>query len=153
MKVRCIISVVLLFVYSVMTFVGIGIFRCGCTQSQQLVVMSVQTACPPCSSSTESCCPHSDQYQHEKDDDRENGCQENDCCLLEYQYMEVDQLLVAHFQDIRAKALSLVFFPVISVYYGMTTTFNECTVNVKNNSPPRDLLKVPLIYLHAQLRL
>ena len=144
-----IISVILLFVYSVTTFVGIGVFHCGCTQSQGWVVMA--TTCPPCSKTAENCCPHGDRHHDEEKNEQENGCQDDDCCSVEYQYLKVDQLNVTHSHDVQAKVLSLFSSPFLSTD-GYINGIRNCYAVIKNHSPP-GLLKIPLIYIYAQLRL
>jgi len=131
-----------------LTFAGIGIFHCGCTQSQGLVVMAVQTTCPACTTSAKDCCPHNDHHHDEESD----GCHDDDCCSLKYQYLTVDQLSATQCHDIQPKVLSLFFSSFLSVD-GFTAGVRECFTIVKNHSPPPDLLKIPLIYIHDQLRL
>jgi hypothetical protein len=128
-----------------LTFVGVGIIHCGCTHSQQLVLLVVQNKCP-CSTSAENCCPHSDQHH-----DEENDCQDEDCCSLVYQHIEVDQLNVTQFHDVQVKFLSLLFSTFLPIE-GFISGVNECFSEIKNHSPP-GLLKIPLIYAHSQLRL
>ena len=149
MKLTGIISVVLLFIYSISSFVGIGVIHCGCTHSQRLVMMSVHPSCL-CSSSVETCCPHNDQY-HDDEEEEEEDCG-NDCCFVEYQYVEIDQLNVKHSQNHSTKVLSMFFFPLLPVH-GLIDDAKEYTVAVNNHSPPSDFLKIPLIYMHRQLRL
>ena len=151
MKLNRIISVILLFVYSVAALVGVGYFHCGCTQSQGWIVLAIRNTCPPCSRATEDCCPHSDQHHDEENGVQNNGCQNNDCCSVEYQYLKVDQLSVTHSHDVQAKALTLLFSHCLSVD-GYITDIRECYATIKNHSPP-GLLKIPLIYIYAQLRL
>ena len=139
------ISFVLLFVYSMLTL-GIGIYYCGCTHSQQLAVLAVNTECPPCSKSVESCCPHSDSQPHQ---DEENSCQNDDCCSLEYQYIDVDQLNIAKSYSAQFKTATLFSLPLASINNGI----KECSSLAKNHSPPPDLFKPPIIYLHRQLLL
>ena len=141
------ITVIFLFIYSVSTFVGIGVLRCGCTHSQRIVMMSVHSSCL-CNGSLEKCCRHNDHF-HE--DDEEDDC-ENDCCSLEYQYVDVDQLNTKHAQNRTTKILSLLFFPLLSDH-GLSAGFKENTIAVNNNSPPPDIFKIPIIYMHGQLRL
>ena len=147
MKLTGIISAVLLFMYGVSTFVGTGVYHCACTHSQRLVIMSVHLSCQ-CSSSPETCCPHNDQHHHGEDED---DCG-NDCCSLEYQNVDVDQLIGKHFYNHLTKVLSLLFYPFLPVN-GLNGNVKEYTFAVNNHSPPPDLLKVPLIYMHRQLRL
>ena len=147
MNINGIISVILLFVYSAATFVGVGFFRCGCTHSQGWFVMA-QATCPPCSGSTDDCCPHNDQHHNE-----EKKCQDKDCCSVEYHHLNVDQLNVAQFKILPAKILALLFSSFLSVHEVFIAGIKECSVIVNNNSPPPDLFKIPLIYLNGQLRL
>ena len=140
------ISFIFLFVYSVSTFVGIGVLRCGCTHSQRIVMMSVHSLCL-CSNSPEKCCQHNDQHHEE---DEEDDC-ENDCCSLEYKYVDVDQLNIKQFHIHPTKVLSLLLFPLLPLN-GLNDGIKEYAVAVKNNSPPPGLLKIPLIYKHSQLR-
>ena len=148
MKLTGIISVVLLFLYSIFTFVGIGVYRCGCTHTQRLVMISVQPSCQ-CSGSHEKCCSHNDQCHDEEDD--EDGCG-NNCCAIEYQYVDVDQLNITQVYSHLTKVISLLFFSLLpdNELNGNTQDY---TVAVNNHSPPPDLLKIPLIYQHRQLRL
>jgi len=140
-------GIIVLFVYSMLTFVGVGIFHCGCTHSQGLVVMAVQTACPPCTGTTESCCSHNDQYH---DDDTSN-CEDEDCCTVEYQFLDVDQLNVSQFHEVKAKVVSLAFSPFL-LFDSFYSAVSERFIEIKNNSPPV-LFNIPFIYMYAQLRL
>ena len=140
------ISVILLFTYSVSAFMGIGIFSCSCTHSQQLVMMSVHPSCQ-CSNSVENCCRHN---EHHSDDEEDDDCGD-DCCSLVFQYMDVDQLNITKSLNQPTKVLSFLFSP-LSID-GLITSIKECTVAVKNNSPPFGLFKIPLIYMYGQLRL
>ena len=133
-------SLALLFVYSMLTIVGIGIYYCGCTQSRQLV-LAVQTECPPCSAAAESCCSHGG--------DENNECRDDECCLLAYQYVNVDQLYVAQPYNEHSKVFTLSLFSFV----GLITSFKESFIFAKNHSPPPELFKIPIIYLHRQLRL
>ena len=148
MKLTSTISVILLFIYSISTFVGIGVIRCGCTDSQRLVMMSFHPSCL-CSDATEDCCTHNDLHH---DEDKESDCQDEDCCSFVYEYVNVDHLIVSQFIDHPTKVFSLLFFPCIlnNVLIDIT---KECSSDVKNNSPPLCLLKTPLIYMYNQLRL
>ena len=138
MKLTIIISsFALVFVYSMLTFVGIVIHYCGCTQSQQLIVLAIQNECQPCSSVADSCCPHGDP---------QNQCREDECCFITYQF---DQLRATQPNNEHAKVLSLFFLPFV----GLITGSRERSSLKKNHSPPPDLLKTSIIYLHRQLRL
>ena len=148
MKFKGIISVILLFIYSVATLVGVGVIRCGCTNSQQLVVLSFHPSCL-CSDADDHCCPHNDRHH---DEDEETVCQDKDCCSFVYKYVNVDHLNVKQSNDYIAKALTLLFVPCV-VFNGLTDSIYGYPVDVKNNSPPFCLLKIPLIYMHGQLRL
>jgi len=140
-------SVILLLTYSVSTFVGIGVNHCGCTHSQRIVMMSVARSCI-CSNSIETCCPHNDHYSEgvKKDD-----CG-SDCCSLEYQYVEIDQMSVKQSNNHSAKDSSLFVLPFLSVH-GWNASFNTRALAANNNSPPDDLFKISVVYLHMQLRL
>ena len=138
-------SYALLLVYSMLTFVGIGVYYCGCTQSQQLAVLTIQTECPPCSSTVERCCPHGDPRYYES-----NSCGEDECCLLAYQYVSVDQLYVAQPYNEQAKVMSL-FFLLFVVFF--VVGFREISIYRRIHSPPPNFIKTPIIYLHRQLRL
>lgn len=137
-------SLALALIYSTLTFVGVGIYYCGCTQSQQLTVLAIQTECQPCSSAAESCCSHGDPQQ-----DRENDCGDDDCCLLAYQYVSVDQLYVTQQYNDHAKILTLFSLPFV----GLASSVRESFFTTKIHSPPPNLLKISVIYLHRQLRL
>ena len=143
------ISVILLFVYSVSTLVGIGVFHCDCTHSQRMVVGAFRYTCPLCCNSDDSCCRHNHR-QH--DEQSEKSGEEHDCCSLVYQHVEVDQLSVVQYYDFQAKVLSLFFSPCLLIE-GFATGIKECSAAIKNHSPPSGLLKIPVIYLHGQLRL
>ena len=145
MRLTKIISFILLFVYSMLTL-GIGIYHCGCTHSQQLAMLAINTECLPCSKSAESCCPHSDSYPHH---DEENHCQDDDCCSLKYQYIDVDQLNIIKQYDVQFKAITLFYLPFTSINNGII----ECSALAKNHSPPPDLFKLPIIYQYRQLLL
>ena len=140
-----ILSFALLLVYSMLTFVGIGIYHCGCTQSQQLAVWSIQTECPPCSSTVEKCCPHGEPHHFEL-----NSCGEDECCLLAYQYASVDQLYVTQPNNDQAKVLSLFFLPFVVLIAGVRRESIFCK---RIHSPPPNFATTPIIYLHRQLRL
>jgi len=148
MKFYGIISFILFFVYSTATFVGVGVIRCGCTNSQRLIVLSFHPSCL-CSDSTDDCCQHNDQHN---DDDEETDCDDKDCCSFMYKYVNVDHLNVKQFGDHTTKGLSLLFFPLVAVN-GWIANICRYALDVKNNSPPLILLKTPLIYMHSQLRL
>ena len=148
MKLTGFISFVFSIIYSVSTFVGIGVFRCDCTHTKRIVMLSVQPSCQ-CSNSHEKCCSHNDQFHNEEEEDVD--CDHN-CCSLEYQYVDVDQLNSKHFHNYQTKVLSLLFFPQFPVH-GLNVGIKENVVAVRNNSPPPGLLKIPLIYKHRQLRL
>ena len=148
MKLNAVISVILLFIYSVPVFVGVGIIRCGCTDTQRLVLMSFHPSCL-CSNSTNDCCRHNDQHH---DEDHEPGCQDEDCCSFMYKYVNVDHLNVTQFNDHPTKVLSLLLFPHFLVNR-LINSFKGYTFGIKNNSPPFCLLQIPLIYIHRQLRL
>ena len=142
MKINSITSVILLIVYSLSSLVGIGIFHCGCTNSQQLVFFTVKDAsCPLCTKSADVCCSHNEPHHDEENDEHEDGC-----CSLEYQYVDADQLIFTQFNDAKAKILTLL--PLSADC--LITSIKECFAFTKIHSPP---LKIPLIYLHAQLRL
>ena len=147
MKLTNIISVLMLLVYSMLTFVNVGIFNCGCTDSQQFVVLNVQTTCPPCSNTTESCCPHN---EHNNEEDIEEN-EDDDCCSLSFQYIVVDQLNITKLQSFnnQPKVLTLYTLPLIT----LISDIKECVTFTKNHSPPFNLLKIPVIYLYGQLRL
>lgn len=147
MKFANVISIILLFVYSMLTFLGIAIYHCSCTHSQGLVVMAIQTGCPPCSSSAENCCSHNGHHH-----DEDNDCEEGDCCSLDYQYLKIDQLKVDQFHNSHLKVFSLLFSPFLSVD-DFTIGIKDDFAAIKNHSPPSGLLKIPLIYMYAQLRL
>ena len=147
MKLNRIISFVLLFIYVMMTVVGVGFLRCGCTDSQRVTVMSFHPSCL-CSDSTNECCQHNDQHHDEDEDD---DCQDEDCCSFVYKMADTDHLNVAYNNDYQSKLTSLLFLPLLSVY-GFMDGVKE-SADVKNNSPPYILLKIPLIYLYRQLRL
>ena len=138
------ISVVLLFIYAASMLVGIGVIRCGCTDSQQLALAFFRSSCL-CSKLVEECCPHNDQFS---DLDEENECDEGECCLVLFQYIEVDQLNTSQFRD---KIWLLSFFPILSVN-GLIFDTKKSFVGIKNNSPPL-LTALSIIYLHSQLRL
>ena len=142
------ITIIFLLVYSVSTFVGIGVIRCGCTHSQRLVMMSVQPSCL-CSASVETCCSHHEQY--DDDAEAEETCGE-ECCFIAYQYVEADQLNTKHFHNHSTKVLSLLFSPLLPMQ-GFGAGFKECTFAVNINSPPTEIFKIPIFYLHQQLRL
>ncbi len=144
MKFTSIISIILLSIYSVSTFVGIGIVRCYCTHSQRLVMMPVQPSCQCCNSS-KSCC-----QTENKQPGKKHNCKK-DCCSLIYKYVEVDQLSSTQFYDMLTKVLSLLFSPLLSVDDLMVSIKEYATIKI--NSPPPGLLKIPLIYMHGQLRL
>ena len=145
MKLNSVISVVMLLVYSMLTVIDIGIFDCSCTDSQQFVVLNVQTTCPPCSNATENCCPHNEQHDDENDDDDE------DCCPLTYQRVVVDQLNVTQSKshNSQTKVLTLFTLPFSNTISGVV----ESSAFSKNHSPPLNFLKIPVIYLYGQLRL
>ena len=146
MKLRNVISVVLLFVYGMLTVTGIGVSYCNCTQSQQLVMLAVHTACPQCSKKADTRCSHSDGHHH----DEKNDCKhDDDCCSFSIQYVDVDRLNFTNLNNSPSKSLTLFSLPAVVQIAGVS----ELSVFVKNNSPPPDLLKIPLIYLHRQLRL
>ena len=142
-----IMSVILLFLYSMAAMVGVGTYHCGCAQSQGWVVMAVRTACPGCTTSTENCCQHNAHHH----DDESDGCQDDDCCSLKYHYLKVDQVSVTQSHDIQTKVLSLFFLPFISVDNSITGVRD--LIDQNKNHPPPGLLKIPLIFLHGQLRL
>jgi len=125
---------------------GVGIYFCGCTHSQQLAVLAINTECPSCSKSAESCCPHSDNYPHQ---DEENSCQDDGCCSLEYQYIDVDQLNATKQYNAQFKAIILFYLPFASINNGI----KESSAFATNHSPPPDLFNPPIIYLHSQLLL
>ena len=145
MKLTGIISIIMLTTYSLLTYVGVGVYHCGCTHSERLVMMAFQPVCP-CNNSAEDCCTHHDSHHND-----ENDCGDEDCCSLAYQRIEVDQLYGAQFQDVQVKVLSLFFSPVTLVDC-FVTGIEERFIQIKNHSPP-GLLKIPIIYLHSQLRL
>ena len=145
MKLSSVISsFALLFVYCMLTFVGIGVYYCGCTQSRQLAVWAMQTECPPCSSTVERCCPHGDPHYYEA-----NSCREDECCLLAYQYVSVDQLYVTQPNNDQAKVLSLFFLPFVV----LIASVRDSAGYRKIHSPPPNFKITPVIYLHRQLRL
>ena len=150
MNLTGIISVVFLSIYSVSTFIGIGSFRCDCTHSKRIVMLLMQPSCP-CSSSPEKCCSHNDRYHHDEKDDNENDHEDN-CCSLEYQYLDVDQLNIIQSLNHQAKVLLLHIIPFFTTN-NLNLNIIEYADAVKNNSPPPTLLKIPLIYKHRQLRL
>jgi len=137
-------SLVLVFVYCMLTFVGVVIHYCSCTQSKQLVVLAMQNECPPCSSAAEDCCPHGDPNHN-----FENNCREDECCLITYQFTNVDQLRATQPNNEHAKVLSLFFLPFVS----LITVSRERSALTKNHSPPPNLLKTSIIHLYRQLRL
>ena len=144
MKLNSFIAVPLALVYCVLTIFDVGIFNCGCTHSQQFVILNVQTTCPPCSKSTESCCAHHEEYDEEDNED--------DCCPLLRQYVVVDQLNVTNSQQShgnQSTSIALFAFPFSNVISGITEGYPL----TKNHSPPQSLLKIPAIYLYGQLRL
>ena len=149
MKISNIISVILLSVYSIATFSGIGIYDCNCTHSKRLVLMFFQPSCQ-CVATTESCCSH---HHHQDSDEHPDDEQNNheDCCFLVYQHIDIDQLTVAQHHDFQAKILSLFFSPFLWIE-NFTEGINDCFAVFKNHSPP-PLLKIPLIYFQGQLRL
>jgi hypothetical protein len=110
--------------------------------------MAVQATCPPCSSSTDDCCLHNDRHH-----DEGSVCMDKDCCSLEYHHLKVDQLNVVQLQINPAKILTLLFFPLYSVHDVFVAGIKECSAIVKNNSPPPDFYKIPIIYFFDQLRL
>jgi len=142
------ISVIILFIYSVSTFVGVGVVRCGCTNSHKLVILSFHPSCL-CSDSADDCCPHNDQYQ---DVHGKTGCHDENCCSVVYKYVNAVHLKVTPFNDHPAKVVSLLFFSHISVNK-LFDNIKECAADIRNNSPPFFSLKIPLIYMHGQLRL
>jgi len=142
------ISFILMFIYGMSSCLGVGIVRCGCTESQRIVFMSIHPSCL-CSYSADDCCAHN--YQHH-DDDEETGCQDEECCSFFYKFVDTDHLNVIQYIDQPAKETFLLFFPILSVN-GWMDSIKECTDTIKNNSPPLCLLKIPLIYMHGQLRL
>ena len=148
MKLKGIISVSVLFIYCMMTFFGIGVIRCGCTNSQRLVMMSFHPSCL-CSDSDEDCCQHNHRHH---DENKEPCCQDENCCSLVYKHVDIDHLIITQFNDHPAKILSLLFSPYLPVN-AFIDSIKECATEVKNNSPPLCLLKIPLIYMHSQLRL
>jgi len=150
MKITNIISVILLSVYSVATFSGIGIYNCNCTHSQRIVFMFVQPSCQ-CETSTERCCSHNHHQHSDEHPNRNHIIDDEDCCSLISQQIDIDQLTVAHHYDIQAKVLSLFFSPFLWIE-NFATGVNECFAVFKNHSPPA-LIKIPLIYLQGQLRL
>ena len=149
-----IISVILLFLYCVPSFLGIGVFHCGCTQSQGLVVMSVhqEATCPPCSSSDDSCCPHGEQ-QHGKNDVQDDECSDDECCSLEYQSLDADYLNATRLNDTQSKSVSLLLFSFSMIDSGVTNIKKNVTAAQNHSLPPGSLLNVPLIYMILQLRL
>jgi len=148
MKLTGIISVILACICSASTIVGIGVIRCGCTDSQRLVVLSIHPSCL-CSSSENDCCQHNEQHNdHEHED---FGCMDNDCCSLVYQHMDVDQLIISYTHDYPAKNVASLFFPILSVDILMDNV-KQCVAIINNNSPPV-FFKIPLIFMHRQLRL
>ena len=149
MKLTGIISVILACIYSASTIVGIGVIRCGCTHSQRLVMLSFYPSCL-CSSSDEDCCAHNENH-HDDHVHEDFGCMDNDCCSLVYQYMDVDQLNVSYIHDYPTKNVTSLFFPLLSVDILMDN-MQQCVATIKNNSPP-GILKIPLIFMHRQLRL
>ena len=144
MKLSNVISVVMLLVYSMLTFIDIGIFNCSCTHSLQVVALNVQSTCPPCRNSTENCCPHNEQHDEENDED-----EDDDCCS--YQRVVVDQLNVTQSKshNSQTKVLTLFILPFFNHISGII----ESSAFTKNHSPPPNLLKIPVIYLYGQLRL
>lgn len=144
MKLKGIISIILLFVYSLMACAGIGVFRCDCTQPEQVVMMSGRADCP-CSSSSKDCCRH-----HEEEDKTDRY--ENDCCPLQYKPFEIDQQIIVKDDDLRVKELSLPFSLSVPAD-GWMADIREYDAAGAKHSPPPDLYKIPFIYLHAQLRL
>ena len=145
MKLTNIISFIILLVFSTLTFVGTGIYHCGCTHTPQMVLLAFQTTCP-CSSSDEDCCPH-----HKAHHDDENCDEDEDCCSLSYQRTEIDPYHVTRLHDVQAKVLSLFFLPFTSVD-GFITGISDCFTQISERPPP-GLLKTLLIYMHSQLRL
>jgi len=100
----------------------------------------------------EKCCPHHDDYQNDEEDEEEKNDCGNNCCSLEYQYVDADQLNKIQSYNHSTKVLSFHSFSH-SLAHGLNAQVKECTFAVKNNSPPPELLKIPLIYMHSQLRL
>ena len=145
MKLNNIISVVVLLIYAMLTSFGIGIFDCACTDSQQLVVLNLRSTCPPCNDSTESCCSHNEGYDDEKEED------DDDCCSLSYQYVVVDQLNVTQSQSYYNQTKDLPLFTL--PFANRISSIKEYSAIQKNHSPPPNFLKIPVIYLYAQLRL
>jgi hypothetical protein len=139
MKLKNIISVALLFIYSLTVCADIGVFHCGCIHSEQLVMLSGRAAFP-CSSSGKDCCRH-----HEEED-------KTGCCPLQYKSFEIDRQTVARNDNLRARELSLPFSPFVPAGGWAADTWEYAAAGAKH-SPPPDLYKIPLIYLHTQLRL
>ena len=141
MKLKNIIAVALLLVYSMSTLVGVGIFDCGCTNSQQFVVLNVQTTCPPCSKSTESCCSHSERHDEKHDDENDETTDDDeDCCSLSYQYVVVDQLNITKSQSFNNQLKELPLFTLSSA--SPISGIKECYALAKNHSPPLIFLKL-----------
>ena len=149
MKITNIISVILLSVYSVAAFSGIGIYNCNCTHTQRLVFLFVQPSCQ-CETSAESCCSHHDHQYADEHPDYEQ-IEPDDCCFLVFQHIDIDQLTVSQHYDFQAKVLSLFISPFVWIEH-FAAGVNECFAVFKNHSPP-PLFKIPLIYLQSQLRL
>ena len=145
-----IISVILLSVYSVAAFSGIGVYNCNCTHTKRLVLMFFQPSCQ-CNTSIESCCPHHHDDQHSDNHHDDQQPEHDACCFLIYQPINTDQLTVSQHDDIQAKILSLFFSPLVWIE-NFTAGVNDGFAAVKNHSPP-PLLKIPLIYWQGQLRL
>ena len=144
-------GVILLFFYGVSTFVGIGVFHCGCTDSQRVVVLTAQNGCF-CSNLNDECCPHSEQHQRHHHEE-ESGCEhDHECCTFVYQYVDIDQMIVKQGNDRSTKTFSYYSFSFLSIN-GWINDIKKCGIAVKNNSPPPFLRKIPIIYLFAQLRL
>jgi len=148
MKLSGIISFILVFIYSVSIIMGVGIIRCGCKNSQRLVVMSFHPSCL-CSDSADDCCRHNDWHHHE---DEDPNCQDEKCCSFVYKSVDVDHLNVSQFNDYVTKVFSLLFLSILPVNHLMGN-IKECAVEIRNNSPPLCLLKILLIYMNGQLRL
>ena len=150
MSLTKITSALILLVYSMLTIIRIGVFYCGCTQSQQFVVVSAQSTCPPCSSSSEGCCQHNDHYgdknAHEEEDEDD---EEEACCSLAFQYVEIDQLKVNQPYIEQAREMTIFALP----YANLISNVKERWLLTKIHSPPPNLLKIPVIYVYGQLRL
>ena len=149
MNITNIISTILLSIYSIATFSGIGIYNCNCTHTKRLVLMFVQPSCQ-CETTAGHCCSHDHQQCSDEHHDKEvDG--HDDCCFPVPQNIDIDQLTVVKQFDIQEKVLSL-FFSSSVLTNDFISGINACFTVFKNHSPPT-LLKIPIIYLQSQLRL